>query len=107
MGDLRVCSRPPSGVVATEDRPRPVSLLSSLPPLPLRACSSPDPSVIEEDRWAVAEETAREVIGCVHPTLDSEEKRRDVIDYVQRLIRCSLGCEVNNSMPHSLTFLFN
>lgn len=107
MGDLRVCSRPPSGVVATEDRPRPVSLLSSLPPLPLRACSSPDPSVIEEDRWAVAEETAREVIGCVHPTLDSEEKRKDVIDYVQRLIRCSLGCEVNNSMPHSLTFLFN
>ncbi|KAI8523462.1 hypothetical protein RHMOL_Rhmol13G0075700 [Rhododendron molle] len=94
MGDLRVCSRPPSGIVATEDRPRPVSLFSSLPPPPLRACSSPDPSVIEEDRWAVAEETAREVIGCVHPTLDSEEKRKDVIDYVQRLIRCSLGCEV-------------
>ena len=89
MGDLHVCSRLPNGVV-TEDRPVGVSLS-----LPLRV-SNPDPSSIGEDNWAIAEETTREVICCIHPTLDSEEKRRDVIDYVQRLIRCSLGFEVNS-----------
>ncbi|XP_057484694.1 uncharacterized protein LOC130771094 [Actinidia eriantha] len=87
MGDLHVCSRLPNGVV-TEDRPTGVSLS-----LPLRR-SNTDPSSIGEDNWAIAEETIREVICCIHPTLDSEEKRRDVIDYVQRLIRCSLGFEV-------------
>ncbi|MCE5165767.1 hypothetical protein HAX54_012185 [Datura stramonium] len=54
----------------------------------------PDPSEVTEDCWAVAEEAIKEVVNCVHPTLDTEEKRKDVIDYVQRLIRCSLGCEV-------------
>lgn len=56
--------------------------------------SSPDPMSISEDRWLLAEETIQEVVNCIHPTLDTEEKRKDVIDYVQRLIRCSLGCEV-------------
>lgn len=56
--------------------------------------SGPDPSTICEEHWAVAEETTQEVVNCIHPTLDSEEKRKDVIDYVQRLIRYSLGFEV-------------
>ncbi|XP_055830174.1 uncharacterized protein LOC129899290 [Solanum dulcamara] len=54
----------------------------------------PDPSAVTEDCWVVAEEAVQEVVNCVHPTLDTEEKRKDVVDYVQRLIRCSLGCEV-------------
>ncbi|XP_049388422.1 uncharacterized protein LOC125852775 [Solanum stenotomum] len=54
----------------------------------------PDPSAVTEDSWAVAEEAVQEVVNCVHPTLDTEEKRKDVVDYVQRLIRCTLGCEV-------------
>ncbi|KAK4376135.1 hypothetical protein RND71_006812 [Anisodus tanguticus] len=54
----------------------------------------PDPSAITEDCWVVGEEAIEQVVNCVHPTLDTEEKRKDVIDYVQRLIRCSLGCEV-------------
>ncbi|KAJ8543569.1 hypothetical protein K7X08_006092 [Anisodus acutangulus] len=54
----------------------------------------PDPSAITEDCWVVGEEAIEDVVNCVHPTLDTEEKRKDVIDYVQRLIRCSLGCEV-------------
>ncbi|MCE0482565.1 hypothetical protein HAX54_041424 [Datura stramonium] len=55
---------------------------------------TPDLTSITEDRWLVAEETIQEVVNCIRPTLDTEEKRKDVIDYVQRLIRCSLGCEV-------------
>lgn len=54
----------------------------------------PDPSEVTEDCWAVCEEAVKEVVNCVHPTLDTEEKRKDVVDYVQRLIRNSLGCEV-------------
>ncbi|XP_060176107.1 uncharacterized protein LOC132606553 [Lycium barbarum] len=55
---------------------------------------SADPSTITEDCWVVGEEAINEVVNCVHPTLDTEEKRKDVIDYVQRLIKCSLGCQV-------------
>ncbi|GMP48913.1 hypothetical protein CsSME_00016095 [Camellia sinensis var. sinensis] len=74
MGDLRVCSRQPNGVV-NEDRPF-------------------DPSSIGEDNWAIAEQITQDVVCFIHPTLDSEEKRKDVIEYIQRLVRCSLGCEV-------------
>lgn len=56
--------------------------------------TNPDPSTISEDYWAVAEQTTQEVVNSIHPTLDAEEKRKDVIDYVQRLIRCYLGFEV-------------
>ncbi|XP_052209816.1 uncharacterized protein LOC127813096 [Diospyros lotus] len=83
MGDLQVCSRRPDGVV-TEDRPFPIQFSSA----------NPDPSSIGEDSWAVADQTIQEVIRCVHPTLDTDEKRQDVIEHVQNLIRCSLGCEV-------------
>ncbi|CAN4101111.1 unnamed protein product [Withania somnifera] len=54
----------------------------------------PDPSEVTEDCWVVVEEAVKEVVNCVHPTLDTEEKRKDVVDYVQRLIKNSLGCEV-------------
>ncbi|XP_027112355.1 uncharacterized protein [Coffea arabica] len=54
----------------------------------------PDPSSIKQENLGVAEETALEVLDAIHPTMDSEEKRKDVIDYVQRIIRNSLGFEV-------------
>ncbi|KAH6765735.1 PAP/OAS1 substrate-binding domain superfamily [Perilla frutescens var. hirtella] len=53
-----------------------------------------DPSLISEECLSAAEEAAEEVLNCVHPTLDSEEKRRDVIDYVQQLVKTHLNCEV-------------
>ncbi|KAI3676371.1 hypothetical protein L1987_85977 [Smallanthus sonchifolius] len=46
------------------------------------------------ETWVVAEDTAREVLNCIHPTLDSEDKRKDVIEYVQKLIGCNLRVEV-------------
>ncbi|KAK3024390.1 hypothetical protein RJ639_043294 [Escallonia herrerae] len=78
MGDLRRNS----GVA--EDRP----LMTSLLP------ANPDPSAISDESWGAAEETTKEVVGLIHPTLDSEEKRKDVIEHVQRLIRTSLNVEV-------------
>ncbi|KFK34407.1 hypothetical protein AALP_AA5G141000 [Arabis alpina] len=46
--------------------------------------------------WKRLEEATREIIEQVHPTLVSEDRRRDVIDFVQRLIKMTLGCEVHS-----------
>ncbi|XP_058179651.1 uncharacterized protein LOC131298289 isoform X1 [Rhododendron vialii] len=83
MGDLQAGSRQPNGVVA-EDCP---FLMASL-------TSNPDPLSIGEGSLGIAEKMTQEVLCCIHPTLDSEEKRKDVIEYIQRLIRLSIGCEV-------------
>ncbi|KAF8081100.1 hypothetical protein N665_0907s0022 [Sinapis alba] len=44
--------------------------------------------------WNRAEEATREIIEHVHPTLVSEAQRKDVINYMQRFIKMTLGCEV-------------
>ncbi|KAL9258213.1 hypothetical protein AKJ16_DCAP15147 [Drosera capensis] len=44
--------------------------------------------------WSRAERVTKEIISQVQPTIVSEEKRREVIDYVQRIIRDTIGCEV-------------
>lgn len=53
-----------------------------------------DPASFGEECLSAAEDAVHQVLSCIHPTLDSEEKRRDVIDYVQRLIKSGLDCEV-------------
>ncbi|CAN7012917.1 unnamed protein product [Brassica rapa subsp. trilocularis] len=45
--------------------------------------------------WNRMEEATREIIEQVHPTLASEDRRRDVTDYMQSLIKMTLGCEVH------------
>ncbi|KAK9057522.1 hypothetical protein SSX86_022358 [Deinandra increscens subsp. villosa] len=69
-----------------EDRP-------FLPSFAAPLCN-PDPNSIRVETWVLAEDPAREVLNCIYPTLDSEEKRKDVIEYVQRLIRFNLQLEV-------------
>ncbi|KAL3818791.1 hypothetical protein ACJIZ3_004696 [Penstemon smallii] len=56
--------------------------------------SESSPTEIVLNNWATAEEAASEIILKVQPTSVSEDRRRDVIDYVQRLIRNFLGVEV-------------
>ncbi|XP_059644740.1 uncharacterized protein LOC132286427 isoform X2 [Cornus florida] len=79
MGDLRELS-----VGVSEERPVP-SPSSSL---------IPNPKSIGAERWVRAEEATQKIICHVQPTCVSEERRRGVIDYVQRLIRNYLRCEV-------------
>lgn len=69
----------------------------------------PDPASITDECFAAAEEAAEQVMNCIHPTLDSEEKRKDVIDYVQRLIKRHLDCEVITRFLISIyyVYLFN
>ncbi|VFQ80129.1 unnamed protein product [Cuscuta campestris] len=59
-----------------------------------RAMNHPDPSAVGDDCWALLEETAKEVVNYVHPTMDSEEKRSDITEFLQKLIRSYAPCEV-------------
>lgn len=92
MGDLQPCSLPnPNGDIFGEDRLCP---LPSSPPLP---ASNPDPASIALESWARAETTTQEIVSCIQPTLVADQKRKDVIDYVQRLLRYCIGYEVTRS----------
>ncbi|KAL4310472.1 hypothetical protein GQ457_01G035670 [Hibiscus cannabinus] len=78
MGDLRDWSPEPNGV-SSRDR---------------SSSSSSNQTGISPEYWRKAEEATQEIIARVQPTVVSEERRKAVIDYVQRLIRNYLGCEV-------------
>ncbi|PNY07930.1 poly(A) RNA poly(A)merase cid14 [Trifolium pratense] len=84
MGDLHL-----NGVVFGEDRP-----YSSSPPSPPLPVLNPDPSVVMEEAWSAAEETTAEILRRIQPTLAADRRRREVVDYVQRLIRFGARCEV-------------
>ncbi|KAL8129051.1 hypothetical protein V2J09_018206 [Rumex salicifolius] len=76
MGDLSVPPRRPNGAV------RPLEVA---------------PSVASDGgdlRWTAVEEAAADVLRTIQPTLSSERKRARVISYIQRLLSCSLGCQV-------------
>ncbi|KAJ9698869.1 hypothetical protein PVL29_007781 [Vitis rotundifolia] len=83
MGDLKLPSPfLPNGVVSYRGASRSPS---SSPPLP---------ASIAGDSWAAAERATQEIVAKMQPTLGSMQERQEVIDYVQRLIGCCLGCEV-------------
>ncbi|KAL6341591.1 hypothetical protein AAG906_032711 [Vitis piasezkii] len=83
MGDLKLPSPfLPNGVVSYRGASRSPS---SSPPLP---------ASIAGDSWAAAERATQEIVAKMQPTLGSMRERQEVIDYVQRLIGCCLGCEV-------------
>ena len=84
MGDLHV-----NGVVFGEDRP-----CASSPPSPPLPPWNPDPSSVAADAWAAAERNTAEILRRIRPTLAADRRRREVVDYVQRLIRYGARCEV-------------
>ncbi|KAK2430539.1 hypothetical protein P8452_43909 [Trifolium repens] len=84
MGDLHL-----NGVVFGEDRP-----YSSSPPSPPLPVLNPDPSSFTEEAWSAAEETTAEILRRIQPTLAADRRRREVVDYVQRLIHFGARCEV-------------
>nr|CAB3455329.1 unnamed protein product [Digitaria exilis] len=55
---------------------------------------APPPSAIRRDAVRVAEAAAGEVVLRVHPTVEAERRRQDVIGYLERLIGSTVGCEV-------------
>ncbi|XP_073014820.1 uncharacterized protein [Primulina eburnea] len=83
MGELGVVNS--DGAVLKEEE-RLVWSLGTTPP--------PDPASFSEDCLSAAEEAVAELVNCIHPTLDSDENRRDVNDHLQKLIKTRLNCEV-------------
>ncbi|KAK9986273.1 hypothetical protein SO802_031224 [Lithocarpus litseifolius] len=85
MGDLRDWSPEPSNAVVLDERLSSSSSSSS---------SSNQTAGISAEYLQRAEEATRGIIAQVQPTVVSENRRRAVTDYVQRLLRTCLGCEV-------------
>lgn len=56
--------------------------------------AEPNRLEIGAENWAVAERAAAEIIGKAQPTPVSEERRREVVNYIQRLFRDCVGAEV-------------
>lgn len=90
MGDLRVCY--PNGDISREDRLCPSPFPS--PPFSLSLSNPGQPCSIARDSWDSAEETARRIVWSVQPTLDADRKRKEIVEYVQRLIQDGLGYQV-------------
>lgn len=91
MGDLPE----PDGGAATGDDT--VSPLKWTPP------DSSLPSIGPES-FKKAEKSVQKIIFKVLPTAVSEERRHKLIDYLQRLLKTSVGCEVR--IPFEFFFLF-
>lgn len=53
------------------------------------------PVAIASNNWVAAEDVVHGIIHKVRPTSESEEKRREVVGYIQRLIGNCLGVEVD------------
>ncbi|KAM3689997.1 hypothetical protein ACJW30_09G087600 [Castanea mollissima] len=85
MGDFRDWSPEPPNAIVLDERPSSSSSSSS---------SSNQTAGIGAEYLQRAEEATQGIIAQVQPTVVSENRRRAVTDYVQRLLRNCLGCEV-------------
>lgn len=75
--------------------------------LPVGGVAFAEPNRLEigAENWAAAERAAGEIIRKVQPTSVSEERRKEVVDYIQRLIWDCLGAEVK--ILYSYVFAFH
>lgn len=89
-GDLQVSSLPSqNGVLFGENGLYPLQSSSS----PLLE-SNPEPVLISSDTSDRAEMITQEIVSRIQPTQVADKKRKDIIEYVQRLIKYYIGCEV-------------
>jgi len=67
--------------------------VASLSPWPVEK-ENPQPSEISVETWVYSEKVIKCMIWRIQPTRVSEERRRNVVEYVQKLIKGYLGYEV-------------
>ncbi|XP_044462258.1 uncharacterized protein LOC123193376 isoform X3 [Mangifera indica] len=83
-----------SAFIVMEDLQQSSSTSSSL-----ISCSSSSssliqlPLAIDAELWLMAEERIQEILSIIQPAMVSEQKRKEVIDYLQRLINSYYGVE--------------
>ncbi|KAE8689538.1 Melibiase family protein isoform 1 [Hibiscus syriacus] len=56
--------------------------------------NSPRPLSIDDELWLLAEQRTQEILCVIQPALGSEENRKSIIAYFQRLIKGYYGSEV-------------
>ncbi|KAL6905751.1 hypothetical protein ACP4OV_003352 [Aristida adscensionis] len=72
----------------------PVAMPAHADPSSVSMPAHPDPTSISPDAWSRFESATVAVVGKIQPTVSSERLRAAIIDYVQRLFRFRVGCEV-------------
>lgn len=97
MGDLQPWLPHQNGFFADHNQPPPSPPLQ--PPL------NTDPSEIREESWRVAEMATEGVIEEIQATVVSERRRLEVVEFMQRLFRYHLNCEVKVSIFIAFRFL--
>lgn len=55
------------------------------------------PFSIDAELWLLAEERIQEILCTIQPAMVSEKKRKEVINYIQRLINGYYGIEVGST----------
>lgn len=85
MGDLHACPPLADGGSLEEGYQL---MQPHLPPV------NPEPSAISAENWQVAEKVTQDVLWCIQPTVVSEHRRKGVVEYVQKLLKRSIGTEV-------------
>lgn len=87
MGDIEDLALPPDTYLLEDPL--------FAPPFISPLLSNPSPTSICKECWKLAEETAEDIIKLIQPTVESEKKRKAVIEHVQGLIKsCVVGSEV-------------
>lgn len=64
--------------------------------------SGSNSSGLSTDKWLVVEKRVEEILWTVQPNVTSEWRRREIIDYIQRVIKGCFGTEVR--LPQFLFF---
>ncbi|XP_074286444.1 uncharacterized protein LOC141611733 isoform X2 [Silene latifolia] len=72
--------------------PLPFSSTSSLSSA--RSESNQRPLAVSDRSWLVGEKTTQKILSVIQPTIDSESRRKEIIEYLQRLIVDSFGIKV-------------
>lgn len=52
------------------------------------------PFTIGATRWQVGDRTAQQILAVIQPNAESENRRKEIIEYLQRLIEDALGIKV-------------
>lgn len=93
-----------SALVAMEDFQEILSSISSLSSS--SSLPNTDPLSIDGETWLMAEERTEEILCIIQPTVVSEKARKEVIDYIQRLIQGHYVTEVRIPLaPFLLNFI--
>ena len=73
----------------SQEKLSPSSSISSSFSLPI-----PDPLSTDAELWLTVEQRTQEILCIIQPNIVSDKRRREIVNYVRRLIKGNFGTEV-------------